>query len=95
MQEFIKMVSAIKTDIEAMRSDMVKLTKTHSQKLSEEWIDSQQVLFILNISPRKLQTLRDNGTLPFSRIGGKIFFRTADVERLLLKGYTKRVTPTG
>lgn len=95
MHEFIKMVSAIKTDIEALRSDMLQLTKTHSQKLAEEWIDNQQVLFLLNISPRKLQTLRDNGTLPFSRIGGKVFFRTSDVERLLEEGYTRRRIKAG
>lgn len=90
MQEIIKMVSAIKTDIEALRGDLLSLTKTHSQKLAEEWLDSQQVLFLLNISPRKLKTLRDNGMMPFSRIGGKVFFRTSDVEHLLEQGYARR-----
>jgi hypothetical protein len=38
----------------------------------EDWIDSQDVMQALHISPRTLQTLRSNGTLPYSRIGNKI-----------------------
>ncbi len=88
--EFIQAVSGIKTEMEALRKDMRKLTKTHTQRLREEWIDGQQVLFILNISKRKLQTLRDNGCLPYSRIDGKIFYRTADIERILENGYKRK-----
>jgi hypothetical protein len=38
----------------------------------EEWIDGQDVMHLLHISPRTLQTLRSNGILPFSRIGNKL-----------------------
>ena len=31
-----------------------------------EWMDNQDVCRMLNISPRTLQTLRDNGTLAFT-----------------------------
>ncbi len=42
--------------------------------LLEEWIDSQDVMQALHISPRTLQTLRSNGILPYSRIGNKIYY---------------------
>jgi hypothetical protein len=42
----------------------------------------------LHISPRTLQTLRTNGTLPFSRIGNKIYYLRQDVERILRDNYT-------
>ena len=46
-------------------------------------MDSQDVCLRLNISPRTLQTLRDNGKLPYSQIQHKIFYKPGDVEALL------------
>lgn len=46
-------------------------------------MDSQDVCLRLNISPRTLQTLRDNGKLPYSQIQHKIFYKPEDVEALL------------
>ena len=54
----------------------------------EDWIDAQDVMHFLHISPRTLQTLRTNGTLPFSRIGNKIYYLRQDVERILRDNYT-------
>ena len=38
---------------------------------------------MLNISPRTLQTLRDNGTLAYSQINRKVYYKPKDVERIL------------
>ena len=38
---------------------------------------------MLNISPRTLQTLRDNGTLAFSKIGNKTYYLPEDVRRIV------------
>ena len=54
----------------------------------EDWLDNQDVMQILHISPRTLQTLRSNGTLPFSRIGNKIYYRRSDISRILNNHYT-------
>ena len=40
--------------------------KDNDKKMSE-WMDSQDVCMLLNISPRTLQTLRDNGRLLIRR----------------------------
>lgn len=48
-----------------------------------EWLDNQDVCRLLNISPRTLQTLRDNGTLAYSRINQKIYYKPQDVRRIL------------
>ena len=37
----------------------------------------------LNISPRTLQTLRDNGTLAYSQINHKVFYKPEDVIRII------------
>lgn len=56
--------------------------KTEKKRLSE-WLDSTEVCHILQISPRTLQTLRDNGTLAYSQIVRKIFYRAEDVQRIV------------
>ncbi|MDR1756999.1 MAG: helix-turn-helix domain-containing protein [Culturomica sp.] len=53
----------------------------------EDWLDGQSVMLILHISPRTLQTLRSNGTLPFSRIGNKIYYRKQDILKILNDHY--------
>jgi hypothetical protein len=54
----------------------------------EDWLDSQDVMQALHISPRTLQTLRTNGILPFSRIGNKIYYRKSDILKILSDNYT-------
>ena len=49
----------------------------------KEWLDSNDVCRLLCISPRTLQTLRDNGTLAYSQIGHKIFYKPEDVLRIV------------
>ena len=48
-----------------------------------EWLDNQDVCQILNISPRTLQTLRQNGTLAYSQIEHKTYYKPEDVERII------------
>ncbi len=48
-------------------------------KSLNRWLDNQEVCQQLNISPRTLQTLRDNGTLAYSQINHKMFYRPEDV----------------
>jgi len=48
-----------------------------------EWLDNQDVCQILNISPRTLQTLRQNGTLAYSQIEHKIYYKPEDIERII------------
>ncbi len=58
------------------------------KSILEDWIDNQDVMQLLHISPRTLQTLRTNGTLAFSRIGNKLYYRRQDIQRLLANNYT-------
>lgn len=59
------------------------LRKRDGKRLSR-WMDNQEVCQQLRISPRTLQTLRDNGTLAYSQIGHKIFYKPEDVQRIVL-----------
>ena len=48
-----------------------------------DWLDNQDVCQMLNISPRTLQTFRDNGTLAYSQINRKVYYKPEDVENIL------------
>jgi hypothetical protein len=48
-----------------------------------EWLTGEEVCSFLHISKRTLQTYRDTGIIPCSRIGRKYFYKTSDVERLI------------
>lgn len=49
----------------------------------KEWLDNQDVCQLLNISKRTLQTLRDNGTLAYTQISHKIYYKPEDVEKIV------------
>ncbi len=54
----------------------------------EDWIDNYDVMEMLHISKRTLQTLRSNGKVRFSKIGRKIFYRRQDIQNMLAENYT-------
>jgi hypothetical protein len=57
--------------------------------LSEKWLDIQETCLLLKLSKRTLQSYRDNGLLSFSQIGGKIYFKVADLEEHLKNHYVR------
>ena len=74
-------------------SDRVnKLLAKQGSKSLNRWMDNQEVCQQLNISPRTLQTLRDNGTLAYSQINHKVFYRPEDVLRIVKPVGNKRAT---
>ncbi len=54
---------------------------------SDAWIDAQDVMRLLRISQRTLATLRQNGTLAYSRIGHKIYYKKHDIDEVLRNAY--------
>jgi len=87
MSELLPILSGIKLEMQTMNKSLLQMIKTHAQVLSEEWITKEQVLAILKISTRTLETLKGSGKLPFSKVNGLIFYRTVDIEKLLNINY--------
>ena len=59
----------------------------NGESILDTLLDGQDVMMKLHISPRTLQTLRTNGTIPYTRIGRKIYYFRQDIERLLKDNY--------
>ena len=49
----------------------------------KKWIKSYQVRNLLKISPGTLQTLRVNGSLPYTKVGGIMYYKYEDIQKLL------------
>jgi hypothetical protein len=49
----------------------------------KKWLDNQEVCLLLKVSPRTLQTLRDNGTLAYTQICHKTYYKPGDVESII------------
>ncbi|GIZ09034.1 helix-turn-helix domain-containing protein [Flavobacterium sp. UMI-01] len=50
---------------------------------SKQWLKSNEVRKLLNISPGTLQNLRINGTISYTKIGGILYYSSADLDKLL------------
>jgi len=74
-----------KDDFEKFKVELFAELKRPSYKLNkkEEQVKSFEVREILNISTGTLATLRRNGTLRFSKIGGLLYYKHEDILNLL------------
>lgn len=91
MNEIIKTLLLLLQEIKEVKELVIKLKKTRAQKFNENWIDGQEVMLALFISQRTLQSLRDTGILPYSRIKGKIYYKLTDIEKLLESNYSRNL----
>lgn len=72
-------------DFKSFVAQMKAMGNRGSEKRMGDWLDNQDVCLQLSISPRTLQTLRDNGTLAYSQIQHKTYYKAEDVDRILTR----------
>ncbi len=63
-------------------NDLKEIINSKPQQ-SKQWLKSNEVRKLLNISPGTLQNLRINGTLSYTKIGGIMYYNNADIDKLL------------
>lgn len=63
-------------------SDLNSLFNSKQQK-QKQWLKSNEVRKLLNISAGTLQNLRVNGTLTYTKIGGILYYSTNDLEKVI------------
>lgn len=89
MTEVLNLLMQLTRDFEVVKAYVFALKKSKLDNFKETWIDGQDVMHTMHISKRTLQSLRDNGTLPYSRINGKFYYKVADIENLLESNYSQ------
>jgi len=63
-------------------NDLKQLIQPQSQQ-AKQWLKSYEVRKMLNISAGTLQNLRINGTLAYTKIGGLMYYKYSDIEKVM------------
>lgn len=77
----------IKFKIELLSEIRALLSIPEPEENNDEmrrWLKTNDVLRMLKISSSTLQTLRVNGTIPYSKIGNTLFYDIEDIQKVLL-----------
>ncbi|MFI5139385.1 MAG: helix-turn-helix domain-containing protein [Sphingobacteriales bacterium] len=77
-------------DLKAFKSELLEDIKAILQPgkvETKQWLKSAEVRKVLKISPGTLQNLRINGKLRFSKIGGMMYYKMEDIQKLLEGGH--------
>jgi hypothetical protein len=69
-----------KTDLLSQIRAMLPIEKSDRER---KWLKSYQVKELLGISSGTLQTLRIKGTLPYTKIGGALYYEYKDIQNIL------------
>lgn len=64
----------------------IKQIIASGQGQSKQWLKSNEVRKLLKISPGTLQNLRINGMLHYTKIGGMMYYKLDDIQKLLEGG---------
>ncbi len=60
-----------------------ELLSQHAKPRPKKWIRSMEVMKMYGISAGTLQNLRNNGTVPFARMGGVLYYDNEEISLLL------------
>ena len=90
MKKLIALAMEVSREMHTLKEFIRWENRRHSERVSEEWIDSERVMEILKVSKRTMQNLRDDGLLPSSLVRGKLYYKVTDVEALLKSNYQKK-----
>jgi hypothetical protein len=63
--------------------DIKELLNNQSGNITKKWMKSPEVRELLHISPGTLQNFRINGTLPYTKIGGVIYYDYAEIVQVM------------
>lgn len=81
-------VKSVHSNFDRLLVSLEKLLSKHQPSVfNDELLTDKEVAHLLKVSRRTLQDYRNNGILPYTQVGGKILYRTSDIERTLMKGY--------
>lgn len=75
-----------KEDLAAFKEELcaeIKTILTQSPNQQKKWLKTDEVRKLLKISPGTLQTLRVNGTIQFSKLGGIIYYDADYIQKIL------------
>ncbi len=103
IEQTMEVIAIQKSVLEGMKNELkalLELTENVMQKYTpifreEQWLDNQEVCLMMNITKRTLQTYKDKGLLPYSRLNRKNYYKRSDVQALLEAGQPYNTAENG
>ena len=78
------------TKINMIAKFVADLQSNAEEEPKDGWVNSYEVCNFLKISSKTLRRLRTAGSITFSRIRGKTFYRISEIERLMQNNIIRR-----
>lgn len=85
-EEIVSFLSVLDESLDSIKGAFTNRTPHLN---GEKYLTNNDVSKLLNISIRSLQDWRDNGTVSYIQISGKILYRQSDILKLLEDNYEK------
>tara|TARA_R110000868_G_scaffold308320_1_gene569826 strand:- start:557 stop:838 length:282 start_codon:yes stop_codon:yes gene_type:complete len=63
--------------------DIKQLLSKQGQGKQKKYLKSSELMDLLQISPGTLQNLRINGTLPYTKVGGIIYYDSEEIQKVI------------
>jgi len=74
-------------DLQTFKQDfleeLIAVLEQRQTTPARKWLKSHEVRRLLTISPNTLQNLRERGDLPYTKIGGVIYYDYDDIKKML------------
>ena len=90
MNELIDLAMYISREMHTLKSFVKWQSRKFSERFAAEWLDSEEAMSVLKISKSSLQYLRDTGTLSYSRLSGKFYYKAEDLTKMMESNYVKK-----
>ncbi|WP_417445278.1 helix-turn-helix domain-containing protein [Joostella sp.] len=63
--------------------EIKQLFQSQNGSPSKKWLKSHEVMKLLGVSPGTLQNMRINGTLPYTKVGGILYYDYQEIMSVL------------
>jgi hypothetical protein len=77
------------SEITTRLDTLQNLLNTQPDTSKKTIMDNEEFLKFMSVSKRTAQSWRDEGKISFSQVGNKIYYKMADVDKLLAENYNK------
>ena len=73
-----------KQDLKELKSEIAQsIASINSDNKTKKWLRSKDVRKMLGISPGTLQNMRIHGHIPYSKLGGTLFYDNDEIKKIL------------
>ncbi len=84
MATTVLMVEDLQDFKKELLQELKSLFPNQQAAQNKKWLKSIEVRKMLSISPGTLQNLRINGTIPYTKMGGVIYYDSEEIQRILV-----------